>query len=59
MKEYKINPGLYNGYVADVAKVFRVALTGKAQSPDLYQIIKTMGYQRVIDRLNNFIKLLN
>ena len=59
MKEYKTNPGLYNGYVADVAKVFRVALTGRAQSPDLYQIIKTMGYQRVIDRLNNFIKLLN
>jgi glutamyl-tRNA synthetase len=59
LKEYKLNPANFKGNVSDVAKIFRVALSGKIQSPDLYQIMKVMGYDRVVSRLNNFIKLLN
>ena len=59
LKEYKLNPGNFKGNVADVAKIFRVALTGRIQSPDLYQIMQVMGQERVTARLNNFIKLLN
>ncbi len=59
LKEYKLNPENFKGNVADVAKIFRVALTGRIQSPDLYQIMQVMGQERVTARLNNFIKLLN
>jgi glutamyl-tRNA synthetase len=59
LKEYKLNPDNFKGNVADVAKIFRVALTGRTQSPDLYQIMQVMGQERLVNRLNNFVKLLN
>ena len=51
-KLYKENPEKYKGSVAEVAKVIRVLLTGRTQTPDLYSIIKTMGRDRVIKRLS-------
>ena len=50
-KEYKENPEKYKGNVADVAKIFRVLLTGKTQTPDLYSIMQVMEKDRVFDRL--------
>lgn len=55
-KEFKKNPGAYKGNVADVAKIFRVLLTGRAQTPDLYSIMQVMGKARVFDRLSLFSK---
>ncbi len=54
MKEYKKSPEKYKGSVVDVAKIFRVLLTGKEQTPDLYSIIRVMGKERVIRRLSIF-----
>ena len=51
-KEFKKNPGKFKGNVADVAKVFRVLLTGKTQTPDLYSIMHVMGKERVLKRLS-------
>jgi glutamyl-tRNA synthetase len=51
-KEYKADPGAYKGNVSDVAKIFRVALTGKIQTPDLYSIMQVMGKERVFKRLS-------
>jgi glutamyl-tRNA synthetase len=59
LKEYKNNPSNYKGYVADIAKVLRLAITGQTQSPDLYQVMQVLGKDRIINRLNNFINLLN
>lgn len=56
MKEYKANPENYKGNVADIATVLRVALTSKAQTPDLYEIMKLFGKDRVLNRYNTFIK---
>lgn len=53
MKEYKKNPEAYKGNVADVSTVIRVALTGKSQTPDLYEIIKLLGKERIQTRINN------
>jgi len=50
-KEFKKNSGQYKGTVADVAKVFRVLLTGRKETPDLYSIMQTMGQERVFKRL--------
>ena len=51
MKAYKTEPSNYKGSVADVAKVLRIFITGKEQSPDLYAIMQVMGKERVLKRL--------
>ncbi|MDP2630108.1 MAG: glutamate--tRNA ligase [Candidatus Uhrbacteria bacterium] len=51
-KAHKAQPDAYKGTVADVAKIFRVALTGKTQTPDLYSIMQVMGRERVFRRLS-------
>ncbi len=50
-KTFKKNPEKYKGSVADVAKIFRVLLTGRIQTPDLYSIMQIMGKNRVLNRL--------
>ncbi len=52
--DYKRNPELYKGTVADVAKVFRVLLMGQLQTPDLYEMMLAMGLERVFRRLSLF-----
>ena len=53
MKAYKENPDAYKGNVADVSTVIRVALTGKDMTPDLYEIMKLLGKDRIVERINN------
>ncbi len=53
MKEYKENPSKYKGNVADISTVLRVALTTKAMTPDLYEIMRILGRDRIIERYNN------
>lgn len=47
MKEYKENPTKFNGNVADVSTVIRVALTSKSMTPDLYEIMKLLGKEKI------------
>ena len=53
MKEYKQDPTKFKGNVADVSTVLRVALTTKSMTPDLYEIMRLMGKERIINRYNN------
>ena len=55
MKQYKEDPSKFKGNVADVSIVLRVALTTKAMTPNLYDIMKLLGYNRIKDRYNKFI----
>jgi glutamyl-tRNA synthetase len=50
-KQFKQEPEKYKGQVGDIAKIFRVLLTGKTNTPDLHSIMKVMGKERVIKRL--------
>ena len=52
MKEYKKNPDAFKGNVADVSTVLRVALTSKSQTPDLYEIMRLFGKDRILKRYN-------
>ncbi len=52
VKDYKESPEKYKGHVGDISMVLRVALTTKAQTPNLYQIIKLFGKERLEKRLN-------
>ncbi len=53
VKEYKANPENFKGHVGDISTVIRVVLTGRANTPDLYEIIQVLGKDNVIKRLNN------
>ena len=53
MKEYKEDPSKFKGNIADVSTVLRVALTSKSMTPDLYDIMKILGKERIINRYNN------
>lgn len=53
MKEYKQNPESYKGSVADISTVIRVAITSKSQTPDLYEILRLLGKEKIISRINN------
>lgn len=51
MKEYKENPEKYKGSIADFSMVVRVALTSKCNTPDLYEIMRLLGKERIIERI--------
>ena len=42
-KDYKKNPDMYKGSITDVSNVIRVALTGRTNSPDLWEICHIIG----------------
>lgn len=52
MSEYKASPESYKGSVADVAEILRVAVTGMTNSPDLCTVMKILGKERALARLN-------
>ena len=52
IKEYKKNPGDYKGNVADISTIIRVAITTKSNTPDLYEIMKLLGKEEIIKRIN-------
>lgn len=54
VKEFKANPEKYEAHVGDISTIIRIALTGRTNTPDLYEIIKVLGKDRVIQRLKNF-----
>lgn len=51
MKEYKENPGNFKGSVADIAMILRVAVTGRQQSPDTFEVIRIMGREKLTKRI--------
>ena len=55
-KEYKKNMDIYLGHVGDVAAILRVVLTLRLQSPNLYYVMKILGKDRVISRINNVLQ---
>lgn len=58
MKDYKKNPEAYGGNVGDVSMVLRVAVTGRSQSPDLYEVMQVMGPEKVKARLQQAARRL-
>ncbi len=50
-KDFKKNPDDYKGHVGHVSTVIRIALCGKAQSPDVWTIQQIMGEDAVRERI--------
>ena len=51
VKEFKANPDAYKAHVGDVSTVLRVALTGRTNTPDMYEIMQVLGKTSVENRL--------
>ena len=56
VKEFKANPGMYKAHVGDVSTVIRVALTGRTNTPDMYEIMKVLRKNSVIKRIEKAIE---
>jgi glutamyl-tRNA synthetase len=56
VKEFKKNPEQYLGHCGDVSTLIRIAITGRTQTPDLYEICQVLGQDEVMLRLQNAIK---
>ena len=52
VKEYKKEPEKYKGHVGDVSTVIRIVLTGRANTPDMFEIMKVLGKDSVEKRLS-------
>lgn len=52
VKEYKQNPENYKGHVGDISTVIRIKLTGRCNTPDLYEIIQVLGKDEILKRIS-------
>ncbi len=57
-KQYKQQPDAYKGSVGDVSTLIRMAVTGRRNTPDLCAIMKLLGKDEVIRRLQQTIDSL-
>lgn len=55
-KDYKKNPDMYKGHVGHVSNVIRIAVTGRSQSPDIWEIQQILGEKRTRERIELLIK---
>ena len=53
-KDYKKNPDDYKGHVGHVSTVIRIALMGRAQSPDVWCIQQIMGEEMTRRRITGY-----
>lgn len=58
IKEYKANPENWKGNVGDVSSFIRIAITGKTNSPDLCAVMKILGKEESINRINKYKETL-
>ena len=58
-KTYKQNPEMYAGNITDASKLVRLAITGRTDSPNLYEIMKILGTKECKTRLNDFINIIS
>ncbi len=54
-KDYKKNPNQYKGHVGHVSGVIRIAVTGRANSPDLWTVQQILGEEEVRARVSRAV----
>lgn len=55
-KDFKKNPDQYKGHVGDVSTVVRIAVMGRSQSPDVWEIQQILGEERTKARIRAAIE---
>ena len=54
-KDFKKNPDQFKGHVGHVSTAIRVALMGRQQSPDVWEIHQILGEERTRERISRFL----
>ena len=54
-KDYKKDPDSYKGHVGHVSTVIRIALMGRTDSPDMWEIQQILGEDRVRARIKEYL----
>ena len=58
VKAYKKEPEKYKGHIGDVCELIRIAVTSQKQTPDLFEILKILGKERIKNRVDLFTQTL-
>lgn len=58
MKAYRADPEAFRGSVADVSMFLRIAVTGKLNSPDMYEVMRVLGKDAVLSRVDALLETL-
>lgn len=53
--DFKKNPEKYKGNVAKVCEYIRIAITGRKNSPDLFEIMTLLGEKEIQKRISAFV----
>ena len=56
VKEFKQEPEKWPGHVGDISTVLRVSLTGRQNTPDMYEIMQVLGKESVSARLKKALE---
>ncbi len=56
VKEYKNSPDKYKGHIGDICEEIRHAITGRTTTPNLYNILKILGKEKIEKRINFYNK---
>lgn len=56
MKAYRAAPEEYKGHPGDVSTVIRLAVTGRTNTPDLCEIMRTLGREESLRRISDAIE---
>lgn len=51
-KQYKAEPDLYKGHAGDLSTVLRIAVTGRRNTPDLCSIMRVLGTEECLKRID-------
>jgi len=54
-KDFKKNPGQYKGSIVHITNMLRIALTGRANAPDIWEVSQVLGEDIVRNRLKKFL----
>lgn len=55
VKDYKKNPELFKGSIVHVTNMLRIALTGMANAPDIWEVSHVLGEEVTMNRLNRWV----
>ena len=55
MKTYKASPEAFKGHPGEVSTIIRLAVTGRVNTPDLCGIMKALGKDEALKRINDAI----
>ena len=57
--EYKKNPNIFAGNMANFINIIRIAITGSKISPNLYCILNILGKEKINNRIKKIILKIN